>query len=139
MNTRVADNRTEVLRMAERAVNGAREGEYGSAEDSFGRIAALWNGYFKASGRQVTIAAEEVPLMMVMLKMARLVNTKNHLDSWVDIAGYAACGAGMTAMATAAPAPVPDQQDIEAAEEAKEIFQRKARPRPIDSLYKFPL
>jgi hypothetical protein len=30
---------------------------------------------------------------MVALKMARLCVDEKHMDSWVDIAGYAACGA----------------------------------------------
>jgi hypothetical protein len=31
--------------------------------------------------------------MLALLKIARLKNSPNHRDSWVDIAGYAACGA----------------------------------------------
>jgi hypothetical protein len=29
---------------------------------------------------------------MVVTKVARLVQTPDHLDSWVDVAGYARCG-----------------------------------------------
>jgi hypothetical protein len=31
--------------------------------------------------------------MMILLKMARLMETPNHRDSYVDMAGYAATGA----------------------------------------------
>jgi hypothetical protein len=31
------------------------------------------------------------------LKVARLMHTPGHVDSWVDIAGYAACGADVAA------------------------------------------
>lgn len=32
-------------------------------------------------------------LAMVVTKVARLVQTPDHLDSWVDVAGYARCAA----------------------------------------------
>jgi hypothetical protein len=33
--------------------------------------------------------------MMILMKVARLSNQSNHLDSWTDVAGYAACGANI--------------------------------------------
>jgi len=35
----------------------------------------------------------DVALMMALLKIARLKGNPIHGDSWVDLAGYAACGA----------------------------------------------
>jgi hypothetical protein len=35
-------------------------------------------------------------LEMLCLKMARLVHNPQHLDSWIDIAGYARCGVMVT-------------------------------------------
>jgi hypothetical protein len=35
------------------------------------------------------ITAEEIPLMMICVKMSRLENSPSHIDSLVDIAGYA--------------------------------------------------
>lgn len=67
---------------------------YGAPEDNFLRIANLWNVYL--TGRRVPhecIGAADVANMMVLMKVARLQNHAAHLDSWVDIAGYAACGA----------------------------------------------
>ena len=35
-------------------------------------------------------------LEMIAVKMARLIETPGHLDSWIDIAGYARCGVMVT-------------------------------------------
>lgn len=35
-------------------------------------------------------------LEMICLKIARLVHNPSHLDSWIDIAGYARCGVMVT-------------------------------------------
>jgi hypothetical protein len=35
----------------------------------------------------------DVAAMLALLKIARLQQSPNHRDSWVDLAGYAACGA----------------------------------------------
>ena len=52
------------------------------------RIASLWSVVL---GQDVT--PEQVALCMTCLKVARLMETPAHEDSWVDIAGYGACGA----------------------------------------------
>lgn len=84
----MASVRQEVLRTAEGMVCGHREEDYGAPEDSFGRIAALWSAYL---GRQVS--GVDVAALMVLMKVARTQASPAHRDSWVDIAGYAACGA----------------------------------------------
>lgn len=83
--------RQEVLEKAAAIVSGEREQEYGGPENSFGMIALLWSAYFE---NVFKITAEDVAIMMLLLKVARL-ETSNYksMDSWVDIAGYAACGA----------------------------------------------
>lgn len=35
-------------------------------------------------------------LEMICVKMARLIQSPDHLDSWIDIAGYARCGVMVT-------------------------------------------
>lgn len=82
------DRRQEVLVEALDIVTGARNKAYGSAEDNFQNIANLWNAYLKT-----TLTTVDVANMMVLLKVARLKHSPDHRDSWVDIAGYAACGA----------------------------------------------
>lgn len=80
------DERELLLADAGAAVLGGREEAYGSAEDSFSRIASFWGAYLA-----VDIAPRDVANMMVLLKVAR--NARGgHRDNWVDIAGYAACG-----------------------------------------------
>lgn len=80
--------RTSVLQEADQIVNGARNKAYGSAEDNFQNIANLWNAYTGLSLKAVDVAN-----MMALMKIARLKHSPDHRDSWVDIAGYAACGA----------------------------------------------
>ena len=37
-------------------------------------------------------SAYDVAVMMALLKIARISENPQHMDSWVDLAGYAACG-----------------------------------------------
>ena len=85
--------RNELLDMA-RAATLDRDLNYGKPEDNFSRVAARWRVHlFNRFGVDVAIDAASVALMMADIKLARLENTPGHLDSWVDLAGYAACGA----------------------------------------------
>ena len=68
-----------------------RGSSYGTVEENFGRIAALWSVLLE---KDVTSA--QVALCLAALKMARLMTTEDHRDSWVDLAGYAACGGEIT-------------------------------------------
>lgn len=83
----VALTRESVLNSAKEIVLGGRDEEYGGPEDSFNTIANLWSAY-----RGESYSAADVALMLAMLKIARLKNNPTHRDSWVDLAGYAACG-----------------------------------------------
>ena len=81
--------RKECLDNAAKAVLKDRAREYGDGpEDSFSAIAGMWSAYL---GRPVSSA--DVACMMALLKIARLKANPHHGDSWVDVAGYAACGA----------------------------------------------
>lgn len=88
--------RGKVLNEANSIVNGARADAYGGPEDSFNTIANLWSTYLSRAGSVVGITAPDVASMMALLKIARLQNNPGHWDSWVDLAGYAACGAETT-------------------------------------------
>lgn len=86
-------NRADLLESALDAVD-KRPKSYGPPEQNFGRIAALWNIYMGDKyGEDLGLVAVDVACMMVLMKVARLEETPDHIDSWVDIAGYAACGA----------------------------------------------
>ena len=78
--------RATILREAEQCVCGHREQDYGSPEDNFARIAGLWSAYLHAE-----ISALDVAMLMALLKIARVKGGQTH-DSFVDLAGYAACG-----------------------------------------------
>lgn len=81
--------RQRVLKEAEKCVCGNREQDYGGPEDNFRKIGDLWSIYLDCN---VKIDAYDVAAMMALLKISRLSNNPEHMDSWVDLAGYAACG-----------------------------------------------
>lgn len=88
--------RKRVLSEAEKCVCGNREQDYGTPEDSFNLIAKLWTAYV-STGSLVDLVdlvfdAKDVAAMMALLKIARIAENPQHMDSWVDLAGYAACG-----------------------------------------------
>ena len=78
---------------ATRIVAGARQGAYGAPENNFARIARFWTAYMQNTGRDVTITPADVSPMMRLLKEARICATPDHLDSHVDLVGYALTGA----------------------------------------------
>lgn len=79
--------RTEVLNKANQITTGERQEAYGTPEDNFTKIAALWSAYLDAP-----VTPEDVASMMILLKTARISSGQRVADNWVDIAGYAACG-----------------------------------------------
>lgn len=84
-------NRLDTLKAAAECVCGSREEDYGSLEDNFAVIAGLWTEY---TGTDVT--PKDVAMMMALLKIAR-AKSGSKPDTYVDLAGYAACGAEISA------------------------------------------
>lgn len=80
--------RQETLDTAKKMVCGHREQEHGSPEDNFNRIASYWSTY-----KNVSFTATDVAMMMALLKIARISSGNATKDSFIDLAGYAACGA----------------------------------------------
>ena len=80
-------NRKEILNKAESLVNGPRAKEYGDAHENHARIAQMWSVLLD---KPVTV--QQVYQCMVAVKLARLVVTPDHEDSWIDICGYGALG-----------------------------------------------
>ena len=86
-------NRSEILDKAKECVCGQREQDYGSPEDNFSTIAYLWNAYLdNIMLPGYAISPKDVAMMMALLKIARIKNGGGTGDSFVDLAGYAACG-----------------------------------------------
>lgn len=83
--------RPEILDAAKACVCGQREQDYGKPEDNFRLIAHLWNVYLGLEGFN-EIAPLDVAMMMALLKIARISTGTGTADSFVDLAGYAACG-----------------------------------------------
>lgn len=91
--------RAEILDKAKECVCGQREQDYGSPENNFQLIADLWNNYLysgmtfePAVAVKLKINSTDVAMMMALLKIARIKNGGGTGDSFVDLAGYAACG-----------------------------------------------
>ena len=87
-------NRLDTLKAAADCVCGSREEEYGSPEDNFAVIAALWTAYTGTAVRP-----KDVAMMMALLKIAR-AKAGSKPDTYVDLAGYAACGAEISSRET---------------------------------------
>ena len=77
--------RAEILEAARVCVCGEREQDYGSPEDSFSLIGKLWSAYMG-----VPVSPKDVAMCMALLKVAR-IKAGDKVDSFVDLAGYAAC------------------------------------------------
>jgi hypothetical protein len=98
-------NRTEILETAASYVTTDREQQYGPPENNFGIVARLWNIY-GGHGEQF-FTAEDVAVMMCLLKIARIASGQKKEDNYVDLAGYAACAGEIATGAY----PVKDYQD----------------------------
>jgi len=79
--------RDEILARAQQCVSGDRDGTYGAPEDSFAAIGVLWQAYLG-----IDLDQHDVALLLALMKIARAKANPQHDDSWVDLAGYAACG-----------------------------------------------
>lgn len=91
--------RRTLLEDAILTVNGSREEDYGSPEDSHSRIAQLWSVYLR--GVQGEVTAYDVANMMILLKVARNMGSNPRRDNLVDICGYAACAEQLRTQPTA--------------------------------------
>ena len=80
-----------ILDEAKRITSGDRRHDYGHPSENFKRIADLWNAYLGVrKDPSAPVSPEDVAWMMVLLKIARDVNTP-HRDSLVDSLGYVRC------------------------------------------------
>ena len=93
-------SKKEVLEKAILAV-ADRGKTYDSPIDNFRRIARLWHAHLLNRYERIEtyrippLDAVDVAIMCDMIKTSRLEFDPTHLDSWVDKAGYAACGASI--------------------------------------------
>lgn len=90
--------RGQILESAISIINGARQDEYGTPENSFEAIAAFWSTY-----KGVEFSAHDVAMMMALLKVARIKAGNGKTDSYVDLCGYTALAADMVPTRLLAP------------------------------------
>jgi hypothetical protein len=83
----------DILDTAKELIAGKRATDYGEALDNFDRIASGWNIILQgALDTHGYLTVQHVALMMDWVKTARLLQTPNHEDSWIDKCGYSALG-----------------------------------------------
>jgi hypothetical protein len=84
---------SSILEEAQTIIWGDREQTYGDPAKNLRAIADLWEMYLHHRGlldeNADSLRIEDVAQMMILLKVARLINTPDHRDSLVDLAGYA--------------------------------------------------
>ena len=66
-----------------------RDGTYGNPILNYERMAVMMNVILKDK-LEIDLNAADAVMVMCGIKMARLINTPDHRDSQVDLAGYAA-------------------------------------------------
>lgn len=80
-----------ILDEAKQIIYGDREKIYGHPAKNLETIAGFWQQYIKAKFKtHLQLTPADVCAMMRFVKESRLINTPNHRDSLVDIAGYTA-------------------------------------------------
>jgi len=81
-----------LLQAAEATIHGPRQDDYGDKLQNFTQIAMLWQGLFATKLQPAArITPEDVALAMIQVKISRLAKSPDHLDSILDVAGYAGC------------------------------------------------
>jgi len=66
-------------------VQGDRNSLYGPPTVNHQRIADLWSTFL-----EVPVTSAQAALMLALVKIARLIESPHHHDSYVDAAGYVA-------------------------------------------------
>lgn len=89
-------SRKEILEKAAECVCTDRNLKYGEPENNFPVIADLWSAFLCAkTGKTVILGTADVADMMILFKLGREITGKGSVDSYIDIAGYAACAGSL--------------------------------------------
>lgn len=81
--------RKEILEAAMSAVSRDNY-VFDEQENNFQLIANFWNIYLKGV-EGGDLEGDDVAVMMALLKIARIMTGYGGMDSYIDLAGYAAC------------------------------------------------
>lgn len=99
--------REQTLAEALECVTKDRNADYDIPERNFKVIADLITTYINArcgmNYPEIQIMPHDVAVMLMLVKVARVVTSPDKHDHWIDIAGYAACGAECVAQAEEPP------------------------------------
>ena len=91
------ETRRRILKTADKYVNGDRNIQYGDPVADFGRTANYWqvylHGIVEREQGTLVLRPHDVAVMQMLLKISRLGWTPAKEDHWIDVSGYAACGA----------------------------------------------
>jgi len=75
--------RGEILDEAKRLTHGDRNKNYGKPLTNHQRIAGLWSVFLETE-----ITPAQAAMCLALVKVARLIETPDHLDSFIDGAAY---------------------------------------------------
>lgn len=81
-------SRENIIKQVEKCILNDRQNTYGTPEDNFQKITDYWNTYLNIKDDTFKLTKQDVAIMMVLLKVARMGTSPNHLDNFVDAAGY---------------------------------------------------
>lgn len=83
--------RGRLLTEAAKITEGPRASSYGDPKINLAlRTADLMDAYLRH--RNSPVDGRDVVILQIMVKVARLIQSPDHRDSWLDIAAYAAAG-----------------------------------------------
>lgn len=87
--------RADILDTAKKYITADRQATHGKPEDSFQTIAEFWSAHLRGRGKLDALEALDridVAAMMAGMKLARVAGNPDHIDNWIDGAGYCGCG-----------------------------------------------
>ena len=82
----------EILKKAKELISSDRNNTHGDAYRNHSEIAEFWNIFLdKKLKPMASLTAEDVALMMVLMKISRnSQGKKSNIDNFIDMCGYAA-------------------------------------------------
>ena len=82
---------SEILNEACRLVSGDRAKTHGDKKTNHDNIGALWNAYLtRLLKTEIELTADQVAVMVALLKIARTLAGSHNLDDYVDGSAYIA-------------------------------------------------
>ena len=82
--------REQLLQDVSKIITGDRNREYGEPDQNIGRTYEMLRAYL-GTRSGLELEPEDVCAFAIILKLGRLSHDSSKRDTWMDIAGYAAC------------------------------------------------